>query len=223
MPMLQRQRDVLAGLNTAGFISGYGGSITSTEPAVRFYMQPPHSYTIKLTVSDGRGGVTSTSIVRNHTNSDNCIGSSSSSSIIRSSSSSIIPSSSSVPSVVSSSSVRLSSVSSSSRSSSSAIAAGNCSYVINSQWNSGFTAAIRIKNTGSQPINGWNVNWQYSDGSKITNHWSASLSGSNPYTAKNMSWNSIIQPGQTVEFGFQGSKGSGVAPVPAVSGNVCQQ
>ena len=203
-------------------ISGYGSSITSTEPSVRFYMQPPHSYTIKLTVSDGRGGVSSTSIVRNHTNSDNCIGSSSSSSIIRSSSSSIIPSSSSAPSVVSSSSSRPSSVSSSSRSSSSAMAAGNCSYVINSQWNSGFTAAVRIKNTGSQPINGWNVNWQYSDGSRITNIWNASLSGSNPYSAKNLSWNSTIQPGQTIEFGFQGSKGAGAATIPAVTGSVCQ-
>ncbi|WP_062065447.1 cellulose binding domain-containing protein [Cellvibrio sp. OA-2007] len=195
-------------------ISGYGGPITSTEPSVRFYMQPPHSYAIKLTVSDGRGGVTSTSIVRNHTNSDNCIGSSSSSSII--------PSSSSVPSVVSSSSSRPSSVSSSSRSSSSAMAAGNCTYVINSQWNNGFTAAVRIKNTGSQPINGWNVNWQYSDGSRITNLWNASLSGSNPYSAKNLSWNSTIQPGQTIEFGFQGSKGAGAAPIPAVTGSVCQ-
>lgn len=139
----------------------------------------------------------------------------------------------------SSSSIRPSSISSSSRSSisssrsssssplissssSSAIARGNCSYVINSQWNNGFTAAIRVKNTSAQPINGWNVNWQYSDGSKITNLWNASLTGSNPYNAKNLSWNSTIQPGQTVEFGFQGSKAAGAASVPVVSGGVCQ-
>ncbi len=200
-------------------IKGYSNVTSSTEPSVRFYMQPPHNYTINLTVTDDKGASATATIVRNHTNSDNCIGSSSSSSIIRSSSSSIRSSSSSVPSVVSSSSK---SSSSSSRSSSSAIAVGNCSYVINSQWNNGFTAAIRIKNSGSQPINGWNVNWQYSDGSKVTNLWNASLSGSNPYAANNLSWNSTIQPGQTIEFGFQGSKGAGAATIPAVTGSVCQ-
>jgi mannan endo-1,4-beta-mannosidase len=144
--------------------------------------------------------------------------SSSSSSSIRpsSSSSSIRPSSSS-------SSIRPSSASSSSRSSSSSLATtAACSYVVNSQWSNGFTAAIRIKNTGAQVINGWDVNWQYSDGSKITNQWNASLTGSNPYNAKNLSWNSSIQPGQTIEFGFQGSKSAAAAVVPIVRGAVCQ-
>jgi mannan endo-1,4-beta-mannosidase len=97
-----------------------------------------------------------------------------------------------------------------------------CSYVINSQWNNGFTAAIRIKNTSTSAINGWDVKWQYSDGSKVTNLWNATLSGSNPYNAKNLSWNSTIQPGQTVEFGFQGSKSAAAATIPAVTGAVCQ-
>jgi len=129
----------------------------------------------------------------------------------------------------SSSSIPRSSVSSipkssstSSRSSSSAPAKALCSYVINSQWNNGFTAAVRIKNTTSQTISGWSVNWQYSDGSKITGSWNASLTGANPYNAKNLSWNTNIQPGQTVEFGFQGSKPNNAAIVPAVTGSVCQ-
>lgn len=203
-------------------ISGYGSPITSTSPSLRFYMQPPHYYTIKLTVSDGKGGVASTSIIRNHTYSDNCISSSVSSSSIRPSSSSI-PSVSSVPSSVGSSSIRPTSVSSSSRSASSvAVSKAQCSYVINSQWNTGFTASIRIKNTTSSAINGWDVNWQYNDDSKVTNLWNANLSGSNPYNAKNLSWNSTIQPGQTVEFGFQGSKSAAVATIPAVKGDICQ-
>jgi cellulase/cellobiase CelA1 len=101
-------------------------------------------------------------------------------------------------------------------------AQGNCSYVINSQWGNGFTAAIRIKNTTAQTINGWSVNWQYADGSKVTGSWNTTLTGANPYNAKNLSWNANIQPGQTVEFGFQGSKPNGAAIVPVVSGAICQ-
>jgi cellulase/cellobiase CelA1 len=97
-----------------------------------------------------------------------------------------------------------------------------CSYVVNSQWQNGFTAAIRLKNTGAKAINGWDVKWQYADGSKVTNLWNATLSGANPYSAKNLSWNSTIQPGQTVEFGFQGSKSAAAASVPVVSGAICQ-
>lgn len=196
----------------------------TTGLSVRFGMEAVRLYTVKLTVSDGKGGTATASTTLNHFYSDYCVSSASnsSSSVIRSSSSSIRPSSSSVPSVVSSSSVRPSSVSSSPRSSSSAIALDNCSYVIQSQWNTGFTAVVRIKNNRTQPINGWNVNWQYGDGSRITNLWNASLTGSNPYSAKNLSWNSTIQPGQTIEFGFQGSKAAGSASIPVVTGSVCQ-
>lgn len=102
------------------------------------------------------------------------------------------------------------------------VSKAQCSYVINSQWNNGFNATIRIKNTSTSVINGWDVTWQYSDGSKVTNLWNATLSGSNPYSAKNLNWNSTIQPGQTVEFGFQGSKSAAAAAVPAVTGAVCQ-
>jgi mannan endo-1,4-beta-mannosidase len=204
-------------------ITGYFGTTISTESSVRFYMQPPHNYTIKLTVSDDKGASSTVTTVRNHTYSDNCVSSSSSSSIIRSSSSSIRPSSSSVPSSVSSSSIRPSSSSSSSRSSSSSEATtAQCSYVVNSQWNNGFTAAIRIRNTSAQVINGWDVKWQYNDGSKITNLWNAALTGSNPYNAKNLGWNTSIQPGQTVEFGFQGSKSAAAANVPVVTGSICK-
>lgn len=124
-----------------------------------------------------------------------------------------------------SSSVRSSSSSSMPRSSSSSSIAGNnnanCSYVVTNDWGSGYTAAIRITNNGTYVINGWNVSWNYGDASRITNSWNATLSGNNPYSASGLSWNSSIQPGQTVEFGFQGTKNNGAAPVPVVSGSVC--
>ena len=188
------------------------------------------TYSFTLYVDDGKGGTSSVTKQLSPSSTGNCIVSSSRSSIswsssssIKPTSSSIRPSSSSKPSSVSSSSIRPSSASSSSRSSSSSLApTAVCSYVVNSQWQNGFTAAIRLKNTGAKAINGWDVKWQYADGSKVTNLWNATLSGANPYSAKNLSWNSTIQPGQTVEFGFQGSKSAAAASVPVVSGAICQ-
>lgn len=81
---------------------------------------------------------------------------------------------------------------------------------------------IRIKNNGSNAINGWNVGWSYTDGSKITSSWNATVTGANPYAASNLSWNNLIQPGQSVEFGFQGTKGGSSAQIPVVTGSVCQ-
>lgn len=194
-------------------------------PTLTYGMRPVTNYRFTVTVRDGKGGVSTATKTLSHSYSDNCIGSSSSSSIIRSSSSSIRPSSSSVPSSVSSSSIRPSSPSSSSRSSSSSLApTAICSYVVNSQWQNGFTAAIRIKNTGVRAINRWSINWQYTDGSKVTNLWNAQLWDSGipgSYAAGNLDWNAMIQPGQTVEFGFQGTKPASAAQVPVVRGSPC--
>lgn len=121
------------------------------------------------------------------------------------------------------SSAPVSSISSSSRSSvaSSAAATGNCTYVITNNWGNGFTGAIRITNNSSTAINGWNVNWSYAGSTRLAGTWNAELSGNNPYSANNLDWNAVIQPGQTVEFGFQGTY-SGSTETPIVGGNVCR-
>lgn len=99
---------------------------------------------------------------------------------------------------------------------------GSCEYVVTNEWSDGFTGAIRITNTGSSAISNWSVSWNYTDGSRVTNSWNATVSGSNPYTASGSGWNGAIAAGQTVEFGFQGTKGgSGNAQIPAVTGSVC--
>lgn len=98
---------------------------------------------------------------------------------------------------------------------------GNCSYVVTNQWSNGFTAAIRIKNNRTTAINGWTVNWSYTDGSLVSSGWSATVTGGNPYSATNLSWNAAIQPGQFVEFGIQGTKTGASASVPVVTGAAC--
>lgn len=123
-----------------------------------------------------------------------------------------------------SSSTRSSSISSMASSSTSRSATGEqCKYTITNEWNTGFTATISIYNNTSQVINGWTLAWKYTDGTKITNSWNTLLSGTTPYSATGLNWNSTIQPGATVELGFQGMKGaSSNAQVPAITGSVCQ-
>lgn len=157
-----------------------------------------------------------------------------SSSVVSTSTSSSVKTSSSTPSstssaktsssssVVSTSSSVATSTSSSRSSSSSSAAANKCQYVVTNEWNTGFTAAVRITNTGTTAINGWNVSWTYSDGSSLTSAWGGTLSGTNPYSGSNLDWNKTIQPGQTVEMGMQGTKGSSTnAQIPTVTGAAC--
>lgn len=156
--------------------------------------------------------------------SSSAVSSSSSSSSTSTSSSVKSSSSSSVATSSSSSSVATSSSSSikSSSSSSSAVSGSKCQYVVGNEWNTGFTGAVRITNNGTSAINGWTVTWSYSDGTTLTNSWNATVTGSNPYSATNLNWNNVIQPGQSVEIGIQGNKGtSSAAQIPVITGAAC--
>lgn len=96
----------------------------------------------------------------------------------------------------------------------------SCTYTIDSEWNTGFTASIALKNETASTINGWTVNWKYSSNT-VASGWNATITGANPYTATNLSWNSAISPGQTISFGFQGVKNSSTVERPTVSGSLC--
>ncbi|WP_062059667.1 cellulase family glycosylhydrolase [Cellvibrio sp. OA-2007] len=95
----------------------------------------------------------------------------------------------------------------------------NCKYVVNNSWGSGATASIEITNIRSTVINGWSVNWSYAN-NRVTGSWNAAVTGSNPYTASNLSWNANIQPGQTISVGVQ-VNGNGAIEAPTVYGSIC--
>ncbi len=95
----------------------------------------------------------------------------------------------------------------------------NCKYTINNSWGSGATASVEITNARSTPIEGWSVTLNYGV-SRISGSWNAALSGSNPYTASNLSWNAVIQPGQTVSFGLQ-VENNGHLEIPILTGTTC--
>ena len=179
------------------------------------YNQPPHT---SFFIGDGMAKQPAPDLyfVGKNPNDSEPVSSASSSS--KSSSISTSRSSSSVPASSSSSSR---SSSSNSSVASSVSPTGNCAYVITNNWGNGFTGAVRITNNGSNAINGWNVNWSYTGSTRLSGTWNAEFSGSNPYNASNLGWNATIQPGQTVEFGFQGTY-SGATETPTVNGNVCR-
>lgn len=95
-----------------------------------------------------------------------------------------------------------------------------CQYTVDSNWGTGFVAKIRITNDTDATVNGWSINWSYAGNNRIDSSWNANMSGTNPYTATGISWNSTIQPGQSVEFGVQG-KSTGTVELPVLNGSLC--
>jgi poly(3-hydroxybutyrate) depolymerase len=99
-------------------------------------------------------------------------------------------------------------------------AIASCTYSLDSEWSNGFTASITIKNDTGAPINGWNVSWQYTN-NRMSSGWNANFSGTNPYSATNLNWNSSIAVGQSISFGIQGAKNGSTAERPTVNGAAC--
>lgn len=110
-------------------------------------------------------------------------------------------------------------ISVSSRAASSVAGTGSvsCSYVVSNSWGNGFTGAVRITNNGAATKSGWTATWQYAGPNRITSSWNANVTGSNPYSATNLSWNGNIGAGQTVELGFQGATNGSVIEKPAIT------
>ncbi|HEU5157474.1 MAG TPA: PHB depolymerase family esterase [Streptosporangiaceae bacterium] len=83
--------------------------------------------------------------------------------------------------------------------------AGGCrvTYATNT-WNTGLTANITIANTGSSAVNGWTLAFTLPGGQTITSGWNATYSPtSGQVTARNVSYNGTINPGQSIGIGFQ--------------------
>ena len=103
------------------------------------------------------------------------------------------------------------------------VGSAHCEYILSSEWDMGFVGKVRITNEGTTPLDGWQVGWQYAGGDRITSAWNTQLSGSNPYTAISLGWNAVVQPGQSAEFGFQGTKLPGAAAeIPTITGVACE-
>lgn len=96
-----------------------------------------------------------------------------------------------------------------------------CTYTVDNEWPDGFVATITITNDTGAPINSWDVAWQYAN-NRVASSWNANVSGTNPYRAQGLSWNSSIGVGQSASFGIQGVKNGANAERPTITGNACQ-
>lgn len=128
--------------------------------------------------------------------------------------------SSKATSSIASSSKAATSIATSSRAASSAATGTgsvSCTYVVSNSWSTGFAGAIRVSNGGTTTKSGWTATWQYAGANRITSSWNATVTGSNPYSATNLSWNGNLAAGQSVEFGFQGNTNGSAIELPVVT------
>jgi acetylxylan esterase len=91
-------------------------------------------------------------------------------------------------------------------------------------WNTGLTANITVANTSSTAINGWSLAFTLPSGQTITSGWNATYSPSGgQVTAKNVSYNGAINPGQSTGIGFQATHtGNTAAPTSfTLNGTAC--
>jgi poly(hydroxyalkanoate) depolymerase family esterase len=91
-------------------------------------------------------------------------------------------------------------------------------------WGNGFTAAVTVTNAGTGAVTGWTLQWAWSGNQQVTNAWNATVTqAGNQVSARNVTWNATINPGQSASFGFQGTySGSNNAPTQfALNGAPC--
>ena len=77
-------------------------------------------------------------------------------------------------------------------------------YTINN-WGSGYQVLIKVKNDTATRTNSWTLKVNKNDVG-IDTSWNVNIvEDGDYYIITPMSWNSIIEPGQAVDFGIQGS------------------
>ncbi|MEV0218213.1 PHB depolymerase family esterase [Streptomyces sp. NPDC050704] len=93
-----------------------------------------------------------------------------------------------------------------------------------SAWSTGLTASVTITNTGTTPVNGWQLGFTLPTGQTVTNGWGATYTpASGAVTATNAAYNGTIAPGSGVTIGYQaGHTGNSAAPAAfSLNGTVC--
>ncbi len=104
-------------------------------------------------------------------------------------------------------------------------ATGPCKVTVTiSAWNTGLTASVNITNTGSSPVNGWQLSFTLPTGQTVTNGWGATYApASGAVTATNASYDGTIAPNASVTIGYQANHTGNSTPPTAytLNGTTC--
>ncbi|MYR19504.1 glycoside hydrolase family 11 protein [Streptomyces sp. SID6137] len=90
----------------------------------------------------------------------------------------------------------------------------SATFTNSSDWGSGFTGSVAVKNNGSAAINGWTVKLTFPGNQTVSSLWNGSYTQSgNTVTVKNASNNGSLGAGTATSFGFNANySGSNGAP-----------
>jgi expansin (peptidoglycan-binding protein) len=78
-------------------------------------------------------------------------------------------------------------------------------YTVTSQWANGFGVDLRVRNTGSLPVDTWSLSWKFTGGQRVLQGWNAGYTQSGPtVTARSAAWNARIPAGGRAQTGFVG-------------------
>jgi poly(hydroxyalkanoate) depolymerase family esterase len=97
-------------------------------------------------------------------------------------------------------------------------------YTMNS-WNTGFTAAVTITNTGTATVGTWSLAFALPSGQTVTSAWNAGVSpASGNVTARDAGYNATIPPGGSATFGFQATHNGNTAEPASftLGGSACE-
>ncbi|KUL27316.1 GH12 family glycosyl hydrolase domain-containing protein [Actinoplanes awajinensis] len=97
-------------------------------------------------------------------------------------------------------------------------------YTVNSQWNSGFTGDVKVRNTGASAVNGWTLGFAFPSGQKLASGWNGTWTQTGTsVTVTDAGWNKSLAAGSTVTLGFNGtwSGGNAVPTTFSLNGVTC--
>ncbi|WP_216211239.1 lytic polysaccharide monooxygenase auxiliary activity family 9 protein [Amycolatopsis aidingensis] len=94
-------------------------------------------------------------------------------------------------------------------------------YEVTNSWSGGFQAEVSVHNHGTEPLNGWRVDWTLGAGQRINSLWDGqhTISGS-AVTVRNADWNRTVAADGETSFGFV-ADATGEARYPAEGSLSC--
>ena len=99
--------------------------------------------------------------------------------------------------------------------------AATAAFVKESQWSTGYTGKMTVRNDGSATLTSWRVEFDLPAGTTLGSYWSAVMTRSGSrYTFTNQPWNGTIAAGGSTSFGWT-ANGTGVPQGCTVNGGPC--